>query len=374
MNIADIDKNLAYTVISERDIRWINANKKPFSLHGVTYSAEEQCYRRMTKEVAEASDLSEGMPYLCYSTAGGRLRFQTDSPYVALKCVIPSRDIMEHMPMVGSFGFSIYSDGKYAGKYAPIWKNILNPIEGDVPRQGVYYTLNYGKVSFDGINYFLGTGMREIELHFPLYGGVFEFYVGVKEGAKILPPREYTYKKPVVFYGSSITQGGCASHSGNDYVALVSRWLDTDFLNLGFSGSAKAEKTIRDYLASLDPSIYVLDYDHNAPNAEYLQRTHYPLYQAIREKHPTTPIVFMSKPDCDYDPNANERRAVIYETYRKAQENGDTNVSFIDGKTLFGENDRDCCTVDKCHPNDLGFYRMAQVVYPVLMKYLMKED
>ena len=97
------------------------------------------------------------------------------------------------------------------------------------------------------------------------------------------------------------------------------------------------------------------------------------LYAAIREKHPCTPIIFMSKPDCDYDPNADERRAVIYETYYKARENGDENVSFIDGRTLFGEENRDGCTVDKCHPNDLGFYRMAQAVYPVLKKYLAKE-
>ncbi len=373
MNIADIDKNLAYTAIKEKDIQWINANTKPFSLHGITYSTNEQCYRRMTKEVAESSDLGKGMPYLCYSTSGGRLRFRTNSPYVALKCVIPARDIMEHMPIIGSFGFSIYSDGKYAGKYSPIWKNILNPIEGEVPKEGVYYTLNYGKISFDGINYLSGTGIREIELHFPLYGGVIELFVGIKGGSEILPPREYTYSKPVVFYGSSITEGGCASHAGNDYVALVSRWLDTDFLNLGFSGHAQGEKTIADYLASLDPSVYVIDYDYNAPNVKHLQSTHYPLYATLRHKHPHTPIIFMSKPDCDYDPKADERRAVIYETYRKAVENGDKNVSFIDGRILFGEQDRDACTVDKCHPNDLGFYRMAKAVYPVLKKYLVKK-
>ncbi len=373
MNIADIDKNLAYKVITETNICWLNAKTPPFSLHGVTYNEEEGCYRRMTKEIAEASDVGEGMPYLCYSTAGGRLRFRTDSPYVALKCVMPSRDIMEHMPIIGSFGFSVYCDGKYAGKYSPIWKNILNPIEGEVPKEGVYYSVDYGKVSFDGINYFTGTGMREIELYFPLYGGVVELFIGLKEGAKILPPREYTHIKPVVFYGSSITQGGCASRAGNDYVALVSRWLDTDFLNLGFSGHAQGEKTVADYLASLDASVYVIDYDHNAPNAEHLHRTHYPLYRTIREKHPYTPIIFISKPDCDYDSNADKRRAVIYETYRKAVENGDKNVSFIDGKTLFGEEERDACTVDKCHPNDLGFYRMAKVVYPVLKEYLLRK-
>lgn len=373
MNIADIDKNLAYTVITETDICWHNAKEQPFALHGVTYAENENRYRRMTKEVANSPDLGEGVPYLCYCTAGGRLRFKTNSPYVALKCVVPNQDIMEHMTIVGSFGFSIRSDGKYAGKYSPIWKNILNPMEGEVAKDGVYYSTDSGKISFDGIRYLPGEGMHEVDLYFPLYGGVVEFFVGVKDGSEILPPRPYTYQKPVLFYGSSITQGGCASRSDNDYVSMVCRWLNTEYLNLGFSGSAKGEKSMVDYLASLDPSVYVIDYDHNAGNAEHLQRTHYPLYQALREKHPTTPIVFITKPDCDNDPTADERKAVIYSTYQKAVARGDENVSFIDGKTLFGTEERDACTVDGIHPNDLGFYRMAKTVYPVLKKYLLKE-
>ena len=78
----------------------------------------------------------------------------------------------------------------------------------------------------------------------------------------------------------------------------------------------------------------------------------------------------LTKPDFDYDPEAPERRAVIYKTYENAVNAGDKNVYFIDGQTYFGDEDRHFCTCDCCHPNDLGFYRMAQVIEPVIKKIL----
>jgi hypothetical protein len=209
-------------------------------------------------------------------------------------------------------------------------------------------------------------GFRECEIAFPLYGGVRKLLIGVNKGCTVKKAKPYTYQKPVLFYGSSITQGGCASHPGADHVAKVCRWLDTDYINLGFSGSARAEETMQNYLASLDPSVFVLDYDHNAPNPEHLVATHYPLYEKIRNAHKNTPIIFITRPDFEMDASGADRRAVIYETYCKAKANGDKLVWFIDGETMFGTQDRTDCTVDTCHPNDLGFYRMASTIYPVL--------
>ena len=186
--------------------------------------------------------------------------------------------------------------------------------------------------------------------------------------------KPYTYTKPVLFYGSSITQGGCASHAGAEHVGAVCRWLDADHINLGFSGSARAEKPMQEYLASLDPSVFVLDYDHNAPNPEYLEQTHYPLYETIRKAHKTTPIIFITRPDFEVDAFGDARRAVIYNTYCKAKNQGDDLVWFIDGETMFGSHERSACTVDTCHPNDLGFYRMATTIYPVLKEALKKAN
>ena len=125
---------------------------------------------------------------------------------------------------------------------------------------------------------------------------------------------------------------------------------------------------IAEYLAGLSASVFVLDYDANAPSVEHLQKTHEPLYQTIRNKNPETPIIFITLPfkEVDYC----KRRAVIYQTYQKAQQTGDKNVWFLDGMTVYGEKDRDACTVDLIHPNDLGFYRMAETIRPLLEEAL----
>ena len=353
LSIEEIDKNFALNPVNEPDVLWHNARELPFSLHGVYYDEGEGRYRRMPSGPAEAT--SPGVADLAMRTAGGRLRFASDSPYVAVKCVTRGKGIMPHMTIAANYGFSLYKDGIFYSIYAPRF--------GDIPQKG------NTPMAFSEIRR-THAKMGELSLYFPLYGEVTELYIGLARDAVIAPPKPYTHEKPVLFYGSSITQGGCASRPGNDYVSRVASYLDTDFINLGFSGCAKGEPAMVSYLASLDPSVYVIDYDHNAPSAEHLKSTHLPLYRALRAAHPNTPIVFMTKPDFENDPNAARRRDVIRETYHVARTEGDRNVVFIDGETLFGTEDRNACTVDRCHPNDLGFYRMTQTLYPVLDRLL----
>ena len=264
---------------------------------------------------------------------------------------------MPHMPLAGSHGFSLYANGKFQAIYFIKVKEIY-----DSPLNSPY--------AFQLNKKYNRTDLRDIELYFPLYNGVKSLYVGLKKGSQLLPHNDYTYKKPMVFYGSSITQGGCASRTGNDYISHLGRMLDSDYVNLGFSGNAKGEQTMADYLASLDASVYVIDYDHNAPTYEHLEKTHYPLYQTIRDKNPNTPIVFISAPGPEYKEKGFERRDLIKTNYEKAVANGDKNVYFIDGESLFGSEDREVCTVDLCHPNDIGFLRMARTIYPTLKKAL----
>jgi hypothetical protein len=184
---------------------------------------------------------------------------------------------------------------------------------------------------------------------------------------------KYRSLDPIVYYGSSITQGGCCSRPGNAYQAVVSRRFNIDFVNLGFSGNAKGEAAMAEYIAGLPMSVFVLDYDHNAPNPEFLEQTHYDFFKIIRDARPELPIVMMSK--CDLDSGArttnDKRRRVIMETYRKSRENGDENVYFIDGAEVYRGTYEDMCTVDKCHPNDLGFALMADAVEAQLKRVLM---
>ena len=172
------------------------------------------------------------------------------------------------------------------------------------------------------------------------------------------------FDKPIVFYGSSITQGGVASRPGNAYTAIASRRLCCDHINLGFSGSAKGESEIAEYIAGLDMKAFVYDYDHNAPNSEHLRLTHEKLYRRIRESHSDIPYIMISKPT-GYE-HDRVRRAIIMDTYRNAVNDGDENVYFLDGATLFVGDEREACTVDGCHPNDLGFYRFAKALEPIL--------
>jgi hypothetical protein len=174
-----------------------------------------------------------------------------------------------------------------------------------------------------------------------------------------------------LYYGSSITEGGCCSKPGNAYNAFISRWLDADYYNMGFSGAAAGELDVCDYLNTIEKSIFVMDYDHNAPSPEHLKETHEPFYKRIREYDKNVPIVMISRPNPELDPeDANKRFEVIKETYENAKASGDNNVYLIDGRTFFGTVDREACTADKIHPNDLGMFRMAEVIAPVIKNIL----
>lgn len=400
MDISEIDKNLKNAVIKETDIRWENARNNPFALHGVFYCEEEKRYRRMPKSVADRISLGVGVLSTC--TTGGRVRFITDSPYIAIKAVLPSPMPSTNMSMGSYSGFAVYSDGIFEGNLRPQWTEVVSAtgekFAGDFAdiaqaARPFYDTLcRDGRYVFESIVYARTTlndtfdgsaietqpnnarsALRNIELYLPLYNGIYELYIGVKEGCRVEPAVPYPNVKPVVFYGSSITQGCCASHAGNNYISVLSRRLNFDFINLGFSGGAKGEPLMADYLAELQAEVIVLDYDFNSPTLKTLQETHYPLYEKIRKVQKNTPIVFMTRPDFFYNPTeCKPRREVIYQTYLRAKAQGDDNVSFIDGETLSGNVDWDSCTVDTCHPNDMGFFRMADKLQPVLEKLLKR--
>ena len=219
----------------------------------------------------------------------------------------------------------------------------------------------------------LPGGLRHYVLYFPLYNGLDELMLGFPPDARVEKGRTPRIEKPIVFYGSSITQGGCAAKVGSCYTTLLCRRLDAAQINLGFSGSGRGEENMARYIASLDMSAFVLDYDHNAPTVEHLEKTHEKFFNIVREAHPDLPIVMMSKPDFDSNREGNAlRRNVIARTYAHALEKGDKNVWFINGESFFGNHDRELCTVDGCHPTSLGFVRMADVVEAVLRPVLYK--
>ena len=194
---------------------------------------------------------------------------------------------------------------------------------------------------------------------------VYSCEIIVDETATLEEPTPYKYSIPVVFYGSSITADGAASRAGNSYVALLSRWLDFDYINLGFPGSARGEAPVAEFISELEMSVFVYDYDHNARTPEELKDTHKPFFDIVRAAHPDVPIIMMTRPCGDEDTEDNERRRrIVLETYHGALDAGDKNVYFVDGNGMLGEKDRHACTIDLIHPTDLGFMRMAEYIRP----------
>ncbi len=357
MDISKIDRNFhVESTIDQPDIQWLDASKDPFVIYG---AARTNPFARLPLDVATAT--SDGVRWLHTNTAGIRARFRTDSPYLAVHAKWKAQCLFSHMTRLGTGGFDLYvsEEGK---------QRFVNPP-----------FIPWGEAD-TGFEALVSTGdgtMRDYVLNFPLYNDVDELYIGVKEDSRFEEPARYANEKPVVFYGSSITQGGCASRPGNCYQNMLSRKLNMDYLNLGFSGNGKGELPIADYMASLEMAAFVCDYDYNAPTVEYLNDTHYRLYEIIRAAHPTVPYIMISKPDLQTFNQETQgmnirRREVIKDTYRKALENGDTNVYFIDGDTIFEGEERFACTVDGCHPNDLGFYRFYRTLLPVLKQALNK--
>lgn len=347
IDITKIDKNFAATGIANKEeYVWYSADDERFEIRGLAVHTDGS-YLRMPEEAMEGQN--DGVKNLSHHTAGGRVRFRTSANKLAFYVENIGLFNMNHMPQTGISGIDVYVNGVFASSFRPA---------------------NTECVSFEGeMN--LNGKVNSVEIGMPLYNGVKHLYIGVPKGKKVLPAKPYKVEVPVVYYGSSITQGGCASRPGNSYQGFISRHLNADYINLGFSGSARGEQAMAEYIASLNMSVFVMDYDHNAPTVEHLEKTHEPFFKLIRAAHPSLPVIFVSRPNVTLA-EEDARRAIIKKTYDNAVSAGDANVWFVDGRKLFGKADRTDCTVDGCHPNDLGFYRMAQAIEPCVKEALKK--
>ncbi len=347
MGIEKIDSNFATAQITAEGEKVLYTLPcAPFDLYGVFFDEKNQRFVRMDLDVAQ--NVSDKVCHLSKHTSGGRVRFSTDSTFFGVTVTYDAFNRMSHMPLLGSSGMTLLEE-KENGEV-----RLIHSVQPS-------YRKETGYTSSAKLR---GGKMRNYILYFPLYNFISSLQIELDAGAQIAGGRKYKDELPILYYGSSITQGGCASRPDNCYQALISKWNNVDYINLGFSGNGKGEQAMAEYLGQTPCSLFVMDYDHNAPNAEHLEKTHFPFYETFRKLQPDTPILMISMPDCDRIPEqAKEREAIIRKSYRKAKAHGDTNVYFLSGKTLFGKEDRVNCTVDRVHPNDLGFYRMAKKIY-----------
>ncbi|MBQ5761486.1 MAG: hypothetical protein IIW02_01565 [Clostridia bacterium] len=322
---------------------------KPLKVYGIPFFEENKKLVRLPDELINKLP---NLSHLGRRCAGARVAFKTDSPSITVKVVLKTLSVYP--------GMSIYACQSV---------QVLLGERDNCVHLGIVSPSDYETKVFQR-TFFKTSELEQITLYFPRNEQVEMIEVIVEDGAIVTEPTPFKYSKPVVLYGSSITEGGFCCNGFNSYIAILSRWLDFDFYNLGFSGNARGELVMADYINTFDMGAFVYDYDHNAPTVEHLRNTHKPFFDRIRDVHPNIPILMMTRPCEVYNEDMKSRREVVKATYDVAINSGDKNVYFIDGETFYGDSDRNLCSIDTCHPNDIGFYRMACAMRPVLKKML----
>lgn len=369
LSIKDIDDNFAKLHFEKTDVCYYDCFSDPIEINGLYRPRELKKFVRLPEDFADMESINIGTRSLMGNTAGGRIRFATDSPYVYIAVELSSVYKLGRMPDSGASGIDIYIAERESDDYRFKYSTYPEKLEEDSDR---FFD---GFIAFEDYS---NAASHEVMIHLPLYNGVNALRIGIKEGCNLYEPVKYKTGKTVAFYGASVTQGGCASRPGNNYPNHLSRWLKTDFINLGFSGSAKGEPEIAEYLAKCGADLLFCDLDMSKNCMETFNNTHYNFYKSVREHNKTVPIIFMSfpkYPKIPQKPGINFRdyqtsNRIILKTVTRAHEEGDLNVWYIDGEGLFCGDVYDACTVDYTHPNDLGFYLMARGIYPLMKKIL----
>lgn len=294
---------------------------------------------------------------LSHDSAGMSVRFVTDATTIAARWNLRRTSLaMPHMPATGVSGVDLYVKGQGS------WHWLGN---GRPEKQSEEKVLVRG----------LKPGRREYLLYLPLYNGVEELSLGIPDGATLeLPPQRSKGMKPIVFYGSSIVQGGCAARPGMAYPAILGRRLDRPTVNLGFSGNALSEPEVAQFFAELDPAVYVLDPLPNMSSemvAERLER----FVQILRAAHPATPIVLVERAErgdglfvATHPEKYVGANARLREIYNRLVQAGQRRLFYVPAAKLIGTDGE--ATVDGSHPTDLGFVRMADAIEPVLRRAL----
>ena len=272
--------------------------------------------------------------------------FETDATTIRARWSLLSGSLaMPHMPATGVSGLDLYAQDE---KGTWRWVNVAKPT---------------GQKSEATLIANIRPGHRRYRVYLPLYNGAESVEIGVDSSAKfkLMKPRDV---KPIVFYGTSITHGACASRPGMPHPAILGRWLDRPVLNLGFSGNGKMEKEVAELLAELDPCIYVIDCLPNMDSKLVSERAE-PLVAILRKARPTTPIVLVEdriNTNAHWLPARAAHHEANHAALRKAYANlksaGVKHLAYIEGRPLLGD-DGEAAT-DGSHPSDLGFMRQAE--------------
>jgi hypothetical protein len=295
--------------------------------------------------------VSKALWNVSQNTSGGRIRFRSDTTLLGMLVdfhkIGPGSNAGHKIAVMG---LDVYADGKY-------W-NSINPLSDGVNES----------VFFENAE----RQLRDYTIYLPLYHAVDILKVIFDDHAIIEPPSRFAIPEPVVFYGTSITQGGCASRSGLSYQAQLARELNIDFVNLGFSGLGRGDLPVAKAMTQLDASCYVLDYAQNNTSPDELESVYLPFLNEIRKVKPDTPLI-MTTPityraelwNEGFRQEQERKRQVIRDAYRFRIDAGDRRTHLVEGRDLISTADGEG-QMDGAHPNDIGFKKMADGLIPIL--------
>ena len=308
---------------------------------------------------------------LSRQSAGLCARFETDASSIKAKWTLTSANLaMPHMPATGVSGLDLYvrsEDGfwRWLANGRPTAQTNEANLAGNIPPNRRPNT------------------KREFLLYLPLYNGVSSVEIGLPAAATLMTADPYrnedgSARKPIIFYGTSITQGGCASRPGMVHTAILQRKLEHPVINLGFSGNGKMEPEVVNFIAEIDASCFVIDCLPNIEAREVAERTE-PLVHSLRKAWPKTPILLVE--DRTYsdaflieskrDRNESSRHA-FHSAHQRLLGDGVKHLFYLEGDFLLGSDNEG--TVDSSHPTNLGFLRQADAFEQILRPILFPEE
>jgi len=329
-----------------------------FPLLGKISDATETRYERLP---AKLNGVSRPPVWeLGKNTAGLAIRFCSDSRRISVIWEIVNDVSANHMAPTGIKGLDLYCLENGTWTYV----NTARPTE---------------KKSQTTLISNMEKKEREFMLYLPLYDDVISIEIGIDSLAFIAPPKIALPRreKPVVAYGTSILQGGCASRTGMAHTNILSRKLNREVINLGFSGNGQLDYEIAELMAESDASLYILDFMPNV-NVEQINERTEKFYRIIRDKHPNTPIVFIENPmypHSKYDVNLHRyidgKNKALQMVFADLKAKKEKNIYLIRSVGMIGTDGE--ATVDGTHFTDLGFMRYADFLFPKIQKIIGKK-
>lgn len=338
-----------YEVESEsklENLRFLKITDAPFRIFGATHDGEG--FTRIPKEFVDGA--SESIRRRFRNTAGARLRFNTNSPNFSIIVKLAAKTEWSFFYPMAMSTFDVYAGKRH-----------VSSVTCDEEKT----TYQFDKPTRNG-------GRATVTMDFPLAEDVVDVYIGLEDGSEIWEAEGYSIERPVVFYGSSVTQGLSASRPGMTYAAQLSREFDFDHINLGFFDGVDETDTMANYISGLDMTAFVYDTDVTA-SPEKLEKIHESTFLKIREKQPDTPVVFVTAPYLALTDDVKARYEIVKRTYENAVARGDENVYFVSALDYFPEDLRlSDLTTDGEHFNDIAYFFMKEAIKPILAKILEK--